>query len=244
MKNLIFIILVIFKAFQVGAQDSPESKREDLLDHLNETGLLFLEGEKFRNAKYYFNEAIKLDPKFAEAYLNRGIVFAKKARIRKALRDFKEALRLNPESAEAFHNRAVVFSQSGQNRQAIKDFERALGLDQSTPSIETYYGRGIAWNNIGEYDKAILDFNRVIYEDPYFAEAYNTRGIAWALKKEYNKAIEDFRKALELDPDMAYETEYNAKLALEAMRGKQIKKSYRFSHKVIKRKRQKTFLNH
>jgi len=213
-----------------------QEKVENIVDHLNEVGLLFLEWEKLRIAKSYFKLAIKLNPKFAKAYLNRGIVFAKKWRIQRALRDFNKALRLDSTSTEAFINRGLIFSQSGQNRKAIKDFDKALELDQFTPSVEIFYNRGIAWNNLGEYDKAIVDFNRVIFQDPYFAESYNARGVAWVLKNEYDKAIEDFRKALELDPDMAYESEYNVKLALEAKQGKQVKKSYKFKYKVVKRK--------
>ena len=217
---------------------------ENLVYHLNETGVLFLEGEKLRIAKSFFKLAIKLDPKFAKSYLNKGIVFAMKSRIQKALIDFNKAIRLDSTSAGAFNNRGMIFSQSGQNRKAIKDFDRALELDQLTPSVETFYNRGIAWNNLREYDKAIEDFNRVILLDPYFAESYNARGVAWVLKKEYDKAIEDFKKALKLDPDMAYEAEYNAKLALEAKEGKQVKKSYRIKQKVVKRKKLKSFLMH
>jgi len=215
---------------------------ETLLYHLNETGVFFLEGGKFRIAKSYFKLAIRLDPKFAKSYLNKGIVFAMRSKIQKSLRYFNKAIRLDSTSAEAFNNRGMVFSQSGQNRKAIKDFDRAIELDHHTPSVETFYNRGIAWNNIGEFDKAIEDFNQVILLDTSFADPYNVRGVAWVMKKEYTKAIKDFKKALKLDPEMAYETEYNLKLAMEALEGKPIKEPYRFKHKVVKRKKQKSFL--
>ena len=152
MKRLIFPMLVILGAFAFSAKAqsdslSPEDDKTKLVDHLNQTGVLFLEGEKLRITKEYFNKAIKLDPEFAQPYVNKGIVLAKKGRIAEALKYFNKALRLDSTSAEALNNRAIIFSQSGQNSKAIEDFTRALELDPYS-SIETLYNRGIAQINM------------------------------------------------------------------------------------------------
>jgi tetratricopeptide (TPR) repeat protein len=48
-----------------------------------------------------YNEAIRLDPKSALAFGNRGIAYGKKGDNDRALADFDEAIRLNPNSRMA-----------------------------------------------------------------------------------------------------------------------------------------------
>ena len=52
-----------------------------------------------------FNEAIRLDPKLAMAFLGRGIAFSDKGDNDRAIADLTEAIRLDPKSAMAFDNR-------------------------------------------------------------------------------------------------------------------------------------------
>jgi tetratricopeptide (TPR) repeat protein len=47
------------------------------------------------------NEALRLDPKFAFAYKNRGISYEKKNQLQKALNDYESAVQINPKLQEA-----------------------------------------------------------------------------------------------------------------------------------------------
>src|SRR5882724_10035228 len=49
-----------------------------------------------------YNEAIRLDPKNAAAYNNRGFAYGQKGDYDKALADFSEAIRLKPDYAVAY----------------------------------------------------------------------------------------------------------------------------------------------
>ncbi len=51
------------------------------------------------------DQAIKLNPKIAEPYLNRGIAKGELGNLEEALEDFDKAMELNPEYAEAYWNR-------------------------------------------------------------------------------------------------------------------------------------------
>ncbi len=48
-----------------------------------------------------YTEAIRLDPKLANAYDNRGRAYRAKGENDRAVRDFKEAIRLDPKLAPA-----------------------------------------------------------------------------------------------------------------------------------------------
>ena len=52
-----------------------------------------------------FNDAIRLDPKYALAYNNRGFAWSVKKDHDKAIADFDEAIRLDPKYAVAYSSR-------------------------------------------------------------------------------------------------------------------------------------------
>jgi tetratricopeptide (TPR) repeat protein len=61
-----------------------------------------------------FSEAMRLDPKNALAFDNRGLAYVKKGDYNRAIADYNEAIRLNPNYALAFCNR-------GRTKLKIKD---------------------------------------------------------------------------------------------------------------------------
>ena len=74
----------------------------------------FNRGNIFHNQKDYqsaiseYNEAIRLNPDFSEAYSSRGIVKAKIGQHSEALSDFDTAIRLNPDFSKAYSNRGFL----------------------------------------------------------------------------------------------------------------------------------------
>ena len=60
-----------------------------------------------------YTEAIRLDPKYKQAYTNRGVSYAKKGEYDKAIADFTEAIRLNPTQPMSYMNRANAYRALG-----------------------------------------------------------------------------------------------------------------------------------
>ena len=56
-----------------------------------------------------FDEAIRLDPKFATVYSSRGNLWGDRGENDKAIADYDEAIRLNPGLAPAYSNRGVTW---------------------------------------------------------------------------------------------------------------------------------------
>jgi tetratricopeptide (TPR) repeat protein len=81
-----------------------------------------------------YDEAIRLNPKNAPAFNNRGNAHVSKRMYDRAIQDFDEALRLTPDNALFLRNRANAFRIVGQYRSAIADYRKALSLkiDAST----------------------------------------------------------------------------------------------------------------
>ena len=89
-----------------------------------------------------FTEAIRLDPKYAQAYYNRGYAYWK-GDFDKAIADFTEAIRLDPKYAKAYCSRGICLQDKGDYDKAIADYTEAIRLDPKY--AKAYYNRGMAY---------------------------------------------------------------------------------------------------
>ena len=175
-------------------------------------------GVSLFNLKYFeeavkcYNEAVRLRPGYAEAFLNRGIANRALGRSESAVADYEEAIRLKPDYTEAFYNRGVAFMSKGRIDEAIKDYNAALRLNPSY--AEAYYNRGIAFRKRGDVDSAIADYTTAIGLRPDYVRAYYNRGNAFYSMSEIPQAIADFEKSISLRPNYA-EAYYNLALCYE-----------------------------
>ena len=92
----------------------------------NNRGLVYRDKGDNDNALKDYTEAIKLDPKNANAYHTRGLVYGVKGDYDNALKDFNEAIKLDPKYAFAYHTRGLVYAEMGNQEKAIADFQTAL----------------------------------------------------------------------------------------------------------------------
>ena len=81
------------------------------------------------------NEAIRLNPKDAEAFGGRGFAYECQGENDKAITDYNEAIRLDPKLAMAYHYRAIVYEKVGKHEKAQVDFTEAkrLGFSPRSP---------------------------------------------------------------------------------------------------------------
>ena len=84
---IISILIACAKKEEIKETDS------DLL--LYQGNALFLDGQ-YDRAIVFFNKAIEKNPRFAEAYYNRGITYLEKKQFDKAISDFTKAIEINP----------------------------------------------------------------------------------------------------------------------------------------------------
>ena len=148
-----------------------------------------------------FSDAMRLDPKSALAFTNRGVAYVRKGDMDRAIADFSEAIRLDPNYALASSNRGIAYARKGDNDRAIADFNEAIRLDPK--SVLAFANRGIAYGKKGDNDQAIADFNEAIRLDPNYALAFFDRGIAYGKKGDNDRAIADYSEAIRLNSNDA-----------------------------------------
>jgi hypothetical protein len=94
----------------------------------------------------HLDEAIRLDPVFADADMARGIAKGWLGRCEGELPDFDRAIQANSRSAEAYNNRAACYWKLGKTIQAIQDCSESISIDPAQESVFSLRGR--AYNKL------------------------------------------------------------------------------------------------
>ena len=143
-----------------------------------------------------YNEAIRINPNYADPYYNRGIEKVLLGDKEGAIADYNEVIRIKPNIAIVYYMRGSVKYDLGDERNAINDFNEAIRIDPNYS--DAYFLRGIAKGVLGNKQGGISDLDEAIRLKPNFAHAYHLRGLIKKERGDRNAALADFRKASEL----------------------------------------------
>lgn len=177
------------------------------MDQLDEDAKKNPTAEKFLNLSLaYFNagrfqdcidacqQALQLNPKFAEAYNNIGIAYNRLGNYDEAIKYGKKALDLKPDFALAKNNLADAIK----NKEQLGAVEK---LSKEQPSPENFLNLSLNYYQQGNYLKCIEACRQALKLKPDYVDAYSNMGAAYDQLKEWDKAIEVCNKALKIDPN-------------------------------------------
>jgi len=111
-----------------------------------------------------FNDALRLNPQFVQAYLARGKLLAEMGQYPSALADLNFALQLQPTHAEGYAYRGFALVSMGRPKEAIAEFDVALRLDSSYARV--HYLRGQTLQIIGDEAGAEVSLAAALQLDP------------------------------------------------------------------------------
>src|SRR5262249_23043767 len=143
-------------------------------------------------------QTIKLQPTFAEAYVNRSVIYITKGDYSHSLSDLNEALRLKPDLPITYNNRGLVYLQTKNYDQAIADFSQALKLVGATSS-KTSRPDDRQLGSI-KFDRAVPVLTFFFTELSNYM-IYINRGDAYLSKDDSDRALSDFSHAIQLEPN-------------------------------------------
>jgi tetratricopeptide (TPR) repeat protein len=124
-----------------------------------------------------YNEVIRLDPKYAFAYYNRGNVYEAKKDYDHAIADFGDAIQLDSKNAAYFNSRCWVRALSGRDlTRALADCNESLRLRPDVANV--FNSRGLAQLKLGAFNESIADYDTVVKQNAKDADSLYGRGIA------------------------------------------------------------------
>ena len=71
-----------------------------------------------------YSKAIKLNPKYFEAYNNIGVAHTSWRKTNKAIECFDRAIQINPSYAEAYNNKGNALKEKGEYGLALESYEK------------------------------------------------------------------------------------------------------------------------
>jgi tetratricopeptide (TPR) repeat protein len=161
-------------------------------------GTIWTEKQEYDKAIADFNEALRVDPKYASAHSARDMARRKRGDSDKALTNPGKAVRLDPKHAVTYYNRGIARQTRGEFDKALADFNQSIRFDPQ--HANAFSARGALLQNKGDLEKAIADYDEAIRLDPKQAAAHANRGIAWQKLGRYDIASADWKEAIRLDP--------------------------------------------
>jgi len=159
------------EAYQTAIRLSP-AKRADIF---NNYGYALASVSRHTDAIKAYQEAIAVDPGFADAHNNLGVsqVFVREAI--PALQSFQLAGRLGVRVSDSMVNRAGALFELDQLSEALECTDRALALDSS--DAEAWRIRGICLAGLGRAGEALEALNQAVDCDPTSGDAKFSRAI-------------------------------------------------------------------
>ncbi len=91
-----------------------------------------------------FAMAIRLDPDYARAYLNRGMAYERIDNLQQAIEDFSKAIELEPGEGKNYYVRSMTHRRIGMAREAMQDLKQAAGLGYQSARL-TLKSIGVDW---------------------------------------------------------------------------------------------------
>jgi tetratricopeptide (TPR) repeat protein/DNA-binding winged helix-turn-helix (wHTH) protein len=159
--------------------------------------------EKYDSAIESFNDAVRHDASYADAYAGLG---------------------------QAFWAKHTVTGQADWQARAEQACAKAMDLDSQRPASRICLG--VLHNGAGQYELASGDFSKAVELDSGSADAYRGRALAYKNLNKTVEAEKDYRRAIELDPKDWHGTSALASLYMEQVRYHEAIQQYELARAV------------
>ncbi len=146
-----------------------------------------------------YNDAIRLDPGYAQAYYSRAVYKTNQGNITGAIDDYTAAVAADPQMAFAYANRANLYDDLGKLEAALEDYDTAIRLDPLY--YHAYYNRAYAYRwYLNDPASALPDYEMAVKLRPSSAPAHCEMGSTRFALGDAEGGLRDTSRAIELDP--------------------------------------------
>lgn len=156
-----------------------------------------------QEARDKYNQAVIIDPNFAEVHANLGSLYAREKALEEAINCYERAITIKPDLAAANRNLARIWKQLGKVEEWAKSWNQALALEPEATSAKEDIDLGHALIEQGDSEGAITCYQRAIKSEKCPVELYAHLGELLISKKRWQEAISVYRKGVENYPNQS-----------------------------------------
>jgi protein O-mannosyl-transferase len=145
-------------------------------------GNAFMQKSRTSEAIGEYEQALEIDPEYAEAHNNLGSALLLTGRTSEAIIEYEHALRINPGNAATHNNLGNALIQTGRASEAIAHYKEALRITPN--SADAHNNLAAALTQIGRISEAIEEIKAALRINPGDADARNNLAKLQAVQKE------------------------------------------------------------
>ncbi len=160
----------------------------------------YMAREDSNHAMIFAREAVKLDPKSAEARLLLVRVLMAKSLLLEAEQELQRLLRGDPNDAQVHFMAANIYRERGQGALALGHIEKAIQLNPE--KHDWLVEKSDICTLLGQHDEAKASLEKLLQYEPDSVQGLNRLArVKENSFRDYDGALECYRRVLEIDPD-------------------------------------------
>ena len=201
------LIQLIIDTFSNGKKEEAIIKIESLIKDYPLAPLLFnISGTFYKSngqldiAVKKFEQALNLEPNYAEVHYNLGVTLRELDKIEEAIKSYKKAISIKNAYPNAHFNLGNALLSLKQYDGAIKHFESTIAFNPKF--AKAYNNLGLVYKRLGKDQEAGKKFDEALVIKPDYAEAANFRGVIFQNAGDLNNAIKYYQKSLQINPNL------------------------------------------
>jgi cellulose synthase operon protein C len=186
-------LLLLLVVLSVACSRDPEKAKQKYL----ESGEQYAKDLKFAEAQIQFKNALRIDPRFAEAYYQLARTEVELKQWNDALSSFQQAVALKPDHLEARLGLGQLFL-SAHDYAHVEEQASAV-LENNPRNADAYQLMAASYAARQKNEQALDAFRKALELAPT-ASAYMNVGLAEITLLRFQDGERDLRKAIEIDP--------------------------------------------
>jgi Tfp pilus assembly protein PilF len=155
---------------------------------------------KYDEAIECYNKALEINPKYAEAWNNKGNAYFDMNKYDEAIECYNKALEINPKYAEAWYNKGLISFNLQRYEESKEYIIKTIELTEE-PSVKVgaLTLKGAILLKLKDFNNAKKVLEEATSIDPNFADAYYYKARVQMELKEYDDAIRLYKIAIDKD---------------------------------------------
>ena len=167
-------------------------------EYLEEGKALFIKGD-LESARVQFQNALQLDPKFADAYYRIALIDEQKHNWQGMMANLFEAVANDPRHLDGQNKLGQIYLSAGQPDKAAEQVKLVLQVNPGNPNA-LLLDSSIQFRK-GNYFEAMQGVERVLAKQPYLADAVGLQANILASDKRLDDALAVLQAGVEHNPN-------------------------------------------
>lgn len=135
-------------------------------------------------------EAIKLDPKNADAYKCAGNAYMSMERYDDAIRNYQAAVKNDPDNGNRHYDLGFAYASNNRSANAVSAFAKAEELGCVTENLmQLYHVLGIICFDMGRYDDALTNLSKSEQLVGVDMDVLQRKAVIYGIKEDYRNAL-------------------------------------------------------